>query len=123
MFEIHATPQKNRLYVTVRGKMDIAELQAATNKIKEEARRLKSGFGVVSDIQEFIPLTEEVRQAMQNTMKVIRDAGMGHVVRISTNAVVANQWQRTSRTAGYEALEAPNQAEAEKILDNLEKVH
>jgi hypothetical protein len=49
--------------------------------------------------------------------------GMKHVVRIvPANATVAAfQWQRTSRSAGYEAHQAPTLAEAEALLDKLEQ--
>jgi predicted transcriptional regulator len=35
--------------------------------------------------------------------------------------VTANQWQRSSRNVGYAAAEAGSVAEAEKLLDEIEK--
>ena len=46
---------------------------------------------------------------------------MGNVVRITANVVTALQWQRSSRAIGYSAAEAKTIAEAEKLLDEMEK--
>jgi hypothetical protein len=56
-------------------------------------------------------------------MKQLKELGMNKVVRIvPDNALVAgNQWQRTSRAAGYSAEQAPTAADAEVLLDKLEK--
>ena len=48
---------------------------------------------------------------------------MNNVVRIVklNNAVTANQWQRSSRSVGYIAMEAESVEKAEKLLDEIEK--
>ncbi len=123
MYKNRADVIKNRLYVTFKGKMELDEIKIACANAHQEARRLRAGFGVISDVSEFFPATEDGRLAMQQTMKTLNEMGMGEVVRIvPSNAQVAgNQWQRTSRAVGYVAHQVPTLAEAEKLLDNLEK--
>jgi hypothetical protein len=123
MVEIHADVVKNWFYITVRGKLTAVEASQVSEKTVAEAKKLKPGFGTISDISQFIPADEETRSIIQNTMVKIKGLGMGHVVRITScdNFVSANQWQRSSRGVGYTASEAPNRDEAEKLLARIEK--
>ena len=114
---------KNRLYVTFKGRLEVKEVDAGGTNVIQEARKLKPGFGCISDISEFIPTSEEGRVSMQNTMKALKDMKMGHVVRIVKNleSVAGSQWQRTSHSVGYDAKQVTNVADAEILLDKLEK--
>lgn len=119
MYQNRTNPGKNRLYVTMKGKLELPEIKTACSDALQKARSIKSGFDTISDISEFIPATEECRLVMQETMKTLKEMGMARVVRIvpASAAVAANQWQRTSRAAGYTADQAPTLEEAEKMLD------
>lgn len=121
MNEIQSNQNKNRIYITLKGKVGMDEVIAVIDKIKSDIRTLKPGYSVVSDIADFVPVSEEVRQMIADTMKHMKDNGMGKVVRIindtPTSTVTGNQWARTSRIAGYTADTAPTLEEAEKILD------
>jgi hypothetical protein len=123
MYNNHGDIQKNRLYIVVQGKIEADEIKAACSNILDEASHLKPGFGAISDISSFVPLTEEGRLILQNTMKALLDMGMKHVVRIVPPgaAVAGMQWQRTSRSVGYEALQTPSLGEADILLDKLEQ--
>lgn len=120
MHEIKSSLSKNRLYLTTRGTIQAEELVQLEQKLSAELRKMKQGFSMISDIQDTTPASEDLRQRMEQSMKLLKEAGMGHVVRIASNSVVSNQWQRTSRKVGYTAAEAPNVAEAEALLDQLE---
>ena len=123
MYKNHANLAKNRLYITLKGKADVPELQAWSDNLLAEAKKLKAGFGVISDILECQPTTEDGRQIIQTTQKKAKDLGMGHVVRITqgANAITANQWQRSSRAVGYVAGEAGSVEAADKMIDEMEK--
>jgi len=114
---------KNRMVLSLKGKAEINELHAWSNDLLSQLKRLKPGFGVVSDILECHPASEEGRMVIQETQKKAKELGMGNVVRIveKSNVVTAMQWQRSSRTVGYIAAEAHSVAEAEKMLDEMEK--
>ena len=123
MYNNHGDIQKNRLYIVVQGKIEADEIKAACANILVEAKRLKPGFGAISDISSFVPVNEEGRLILQDTMKSLLDMGMKHVVRIVPPgaAVAGMQWQRTSRTVGYEALQAPSLGEAEALMDKFDQ--
>ncbi|HPH94701.1 MAG TPA: hypothetical protein PKW33_09305 [Anaerolineaceae bacterium] len=123
MHEVKVNTNKNRLYLTIKGRYTVPEITEVATLITGEAKKLKANFGIVSDISEFVPASEEVRLIMQDTMKKLKDMGLGHVVRVikSDAVVAANQWQRTSRAAGYTADQAETVAEADKKLDELQK--
>jgi len=123
MYTNRADITKNRLYVTFKGRMEANDVKSGGANVLLEARKLKSGFGVISDIAEFTPTTEEGRQVMQDTMKRLKEMGVGHVVRIvkEQSSVSGYQWQRTSQAAGYKADQVLTLAEAETLLNKLEK--
>ena len=50
MYKNNANIAKNRLYLTLKGKTDAGELQDWSDNLVAEAKKLKSGFGVISDI-------------------------------------------------------------------------
>jgi hypothetical protein len=121
MYEIRSNAHKNRLYITVKGRLDVNEVKLFVSSALQEAKKLKMGFGVISDISEFSPASEEVRQMMQDGMNSLKNMGIGPVVRViqAQNAVVSNQWQRSSRTVGYAADQAYSVEEAEKKMDSI----
>jgi hypothetical protein len=123
MYSNRADVDKNRLYVLFQGKMDVNEIRAACTNVLDEARRLKPGFGIVSDIGGSAPTNEEGRMIIQETMKALKDLGMKHTVRVipAEASITGMQWQRTSRSAGYVADQAPTPLEAEALLDKLEQ--
>jgi hypothetical protein len=123
MYRNRVDTLKNRMYVMFKDKMEVAEIRAACADILQEAKRLKSGFGIISDIGEFFPATEEGRLVLQETMKTLKkEKGMGQVVRVvkASAQITVNQWQRSSRAAGYQAEQAPSVAEADTLMDQLE---
>jgi hypothetical protein len=121
MFKNHADASKNRLYVNFFGKMETDEIRKACNNALDETKKLKPGFGIISDISTFVPTSEEGRLEMQGAMKKLKEMGASHVVRIVTAGatVTALQWQRTSRSIGYEADQAPSLPEAEAMMDKI----
>lgn len=121
MYEVKSNIPKNRIYLVIKGKVDLEEIKKVSAAIIAESKRLKTGFGVISNIMDFIPADESVRTVMMETMRLMKEGGMGHVVRIvkQDGVVVANQWQRTSRQAGYSAEQAYSVEEAEHILDGI----
>jgi predicted glycoside hydrolase/deacetylase ChbG (UPF0249 family) len=123
MYKNQANIAKNRMVLTLKGKTEVDELNAWSKDLLAQLKKLKPGFGVISDIMDCHPTTEEGRMIIQDTQKKAKEMGMGHVVRItqSSNVVTALQWQRSSRAIGYTAAEAKTIAEAEALLDEMEK--
>jgi hypothetical protein len=118
-----AVPEKNRLFISLRGCMNTAEVSLAREAILKHAKSLRSGFGIVSDIGSFVATSEEGRQELQDIMKGLKALGVGQVVRVVPECakVGAKVLQRISQATGYTAQEAPTEAEAERLLEQLER--
>ncbi len=114
---------KNRLHLLLEGKIEKPEMTAWSDDLITKLKKLKPGFSVISEILNCQPATEEVRQILVETQKKVKEVGLGDAVRIvaKSNYVTAAQWQRSSRSIGYVALEAENYESAEKLLDEIEK--
>ena len=113
---------KNRMHLMIEGRVDAAELKAWSDDLISKLKRLKPGFSVISEILNCQPATEEVRQMLVETQRKVKELGLGNAVRIvnKNNYVTANQWQRSSRSVGYVAMEAESVEAATKMLDEME---
>ena len=120
--EIRSNIFENRIYILLKGKLDMEEIRRLSIQVIKDGRKLYSGFVKITDIRELAPAPEEVRLEIQNMMRSLHDMGMGGAIRIVSpqGAVTANQFQRTSRAAGYLAHEVSTPAEAERILDQMD---
>lgn len=123
MYKNQANFLKNRMHLKIEGKVDVQEMKAWSNDLLTQLKKLKPGFNVISEISNCQPTTEEGRQILVETQGKAKELGMNNVVRIVklNNAVTANQWQRSSRSVGYIAMEAESVEKAEKLLDEIEK--
>jgi hypothetical protein len=122
MYKNQSNLVKNRMHLKVEGKVEVEEMKAWSDDLVNKLKSLRPGFSVISEILNFQPTTEEGRQILVDTQRRAKELGMGHVVRIvkSTNFVAAAQWQRSSRSVGYVAMEAESIEAAEKLLDEIE---
>ena len=122
MYKNQSNLVKNRMHLKVEGKVDVEEMKAWSDDLVNKLKSLRPGFSVISEILNFQPTSEEGRQILVDTQRRAKELGMGHVVRIvkSTNFVAAAQWQRSSRSVGYVAMEAESIEAAEKLLDEVE---
>ena len=122
MYKNQSNLVKNRMHLKVEGKVDVEEMKAWSDDLVNKLKSLRPGFSVISEILNFQPTTEEGRQILVDTQRRAKELGMGHVVRIvkNTNFVAAAQWQRSSRSVGYVAMEAESIEAAEKLLDEVE---
>ena len=112
MYKNQLNFSKNRLHLLLEGKIEKSEMIEWTEDLS-----------VISEILNGQPATEEVRQILVDTQKKVKEVGLGVAVRIvaKSNYVTAAQWQRSSRSVGYVAMEAENYEAAEKLLDEIEK--
>ncbi|NMC12646.1 MAG: hypothetical protein GYA34_07155 [Chloroflexi bacterium] len=121
MFDVRVNSFENHLLIILQGKFELAEANQASEKIIKAIKSLVPGFTVITDIRELAPATEDVRQVFLNTMQAMKNSGMGLEVRVvnQQNLVTANQFQRTSRAAGYSAQEVNSVPEAQRLIDQL----
>lgn len=122
MYEVRIAPEKNRMYLTLRGFMMDEELQKAADTVIAEMKKLKPGFTTINDISDFKPATPEGAEHIKRAQKALSDYGMARVIRVVHEKIMgAMQFNRTSRereAAQYLADTAPSVEEAERMLDS-----
>ncbi|MEN6394607.1 MAG: hypothetical protein ABFD53_12440 [Anaerolineaceae bacterium] len=121
MYSIRSNTFENRLLIILKGKIELDEANQISDKIIKSVKSLMPGYTVITDIQEMAPAMEDARQVFLTTMQAMKNAGLGLEVRVINpqNQVTANQFQRTSRAAGYTAQEVNSVSEAERLIDQL----
>jgi hypothetical protein len=117
MFEVRADPDRNRLYLTLAGRLDSAERQAAIKAILTEAGKLTQGFGVVSDISALHASDQEGFKDFLRAKSGLKLKGAGPVVRVVKIPLSRIQVERISTEAGFEAEQVSSVEEADKWLD------
>ncbi len=123
MFEVKTDRSKHRLYVTLDGYMDEAEVKKMTEQVEQAVQQLQAEFTVITDLSDFLPTSTEASEYIKHTQKVIAQHGVKKVVRVVSNIVGAMQFKRTQREAGatYDVVQATSLREAEAILDGKVK--
>lgn len=117
-FEVRADLRKNRLYITFTGFFSDQLMQEACAKVESEARRLKPGFSIITDITRCKPATPRGTEFIHRTQAFLAKNGVGRVVRITApdNVIIKFQFQRRSEGL-YRADTAASVEEAERLLD------
>ena len=123
MFEVHADPDRNRLYITLAGRLDSTERQGAIKAILTEAGKLTQGFGVVSDISELHASDQEGFKDFLRAKSGLKLKGDGPVVRVVKIPLSRIQVERISIEAGYEAAQVSSLEEADRWLDSAGETH
>jgi len=118
MFEVRADPDRNRLYITLAGRVDSAERQAAIKAILTEAGKLTQGFGVVSDISGLYASDQEGFKDFLRAKSGLKLKGAGPVVRVVKIPLSRIQVERISTEAGFEATEVSSLEAADRWLDD-----
>ena len=121
MYDLRTNYIENKLFLIARGKINLIEVKTASGDILKNARKLRPGFVMISDVRELAPTQEEGRLELQNMMRTLKDLGMAAEIRIvaDNNLITANQLQRTSRSVGYTAPQVHSLIEAERLIDEM----
>jgi hypothetical protein len=121
MHETKADPDRNRLYVTLKGRMTGKDAKQASARVISDLKKLKPGFDVITDISEFEPVTQKETELLVQAHKLFIKKGVGRVTRVigsELKAVVANiQFERVSRKSNIVAKCFDSVGDAECYLD------
>ena len=117
MYKVHADTARNRLYITLAGFLSLDEAKTCGDDAIVATRKLKSGYDVITDITDFKPGTQEVAKDIERVQLHFKNSGARRGVRIvGQNAPSSMQFSRTGKAAGFNAVNVPTLAEAEKVL-------
>jgi MFS superfamily sulfate permease-like transporter len=117
MYNVHADPGKNRLYLTLSGYMALPEIQEAAAALDREVHKLRPGFSVIHDVSTFRPANDEGADVIAAAQKAVAARGMRMVVRVITAESARLPMERSSQEAWYKALVAEDRTEADRLLD------
>jgi hypothetical protein len=123
MFESKADQDRNRLYVTLKGRLTAKEIKQAVDRVFEDLKTMKPDFDVITDISEFEPVTQSDAEILVQIHQKMVDLGVGRIVRIageSLKSVVGKvQFDRVSRRTNIAAQYFDSVEDAEYFLDYL----
>lgn len=117
MFSVRADIGKNRLYISLGGRLDEGEQREASAAVLSEAGKLKPGFDLISDIASLRPTDEAGLKQLAKVQEFLRDHGLRRAIRVTGIVLSEIQMERTGREVGYVSLTAGSLEEAERILD------
>jgi hypothetical protein len=111
--------EKNRLYLTLAGKLTEQEASDAADATIDAAKQLEPGFEMVNDVSEFKPSGEAVDRQIKRGKKGVADGGVSAVVRVTPESTTGEmQWDRAGGgEESYQVAKADSQERAEKLLD------
>ena len=111
---------KNRLYIMLEGYFQEDEAKVAADQVILEAKKLRSGFGLVSEISQFKPASPQAAEHILRAQRAMKELGVHRMVRVvGGNALGKMQMQRTASQAGLEADYAATREEADRMLDQV----
>ncbi len=122
MYQVRSNRTKNRLYIQLDGYMSETEAREAANTLITEAKKLKPGYDIISDITGFKPMSPEGAREIEHAQKYVIQNGVRHIMRVvGPNVIGRMQFQRTSKASGSSSLteEVASLEEAEHRLDEL----
>ncbi|WP_205525481.1 STAS domain-containing protein [Pyxidicoccus trucidator] len=121
MFEVEARVGKNRLVVRIWGDLDDAEARQIGDAAVRAVDRLRPGLDILSDLSGLTRVPVECAAQLRRIVEAAQARGLRQVVRVvGRSAEAALQFQRISRSIGYEAYLAFSLEEAERMLDGGE---
>jgi hypothetical protein len=119
VFTVKADVEKNRLYITLVGFFHQDEMKACTDKTIEEAKNLKPGFDVITDVSQFKPVGQEALDEVARGQAFFKSAGIRHGIRVEGDSVLSSkQFSRIGKSVDYNPNIVKNIEEADKILDS-----
>ncbi len=123
MHEVKISELKNRMYISLSGFMKVEEVSMAADAVIAAGRKMKPGFDVINDISTFKPGSPEAGAEIKRAQLFLKEQGVRHVIRVTGDSTIAAmQMQRLGKEAGYRADTAGTVAEAETLLEMMDKM-
>ncbi|MFB6179385.1 MAG: hypothetical protein ABEI77_06645 [Halorientalis sp.] len=118
-WNVEVDEDKERVYLTIHGKMEPEEMSQLADQCGEAARRLPDGFDLVNDMATFVPSSEETMAQIQRGKRLLAENGMGAAVRVVSESTTGQmQFDRAGEgVETYSLAKAESIEQAEKLLD------
>jgi len=119
MFEVTADPEKNRLYVTLRGHLEPPERKEAAKAVVAAIGQLHSGFDIVHDLAGLHPTDPDGLRELVRVQSAAKIKGLRSVVRVVRIPLARLQLERMARETGWTFTTVDSREEADCQLDAL----
>ena len=120
MFQVTANPEKNRIYVTLKGHLPQSERMEAANAFLCAIRTLEQDFDIVHDLTGLHPTDAEGLRELARIQAAAKVRGVGRVVRIVNIPLSNHQLGRVAEATGWTYETVHSLEEAEALLDGPE---
>jgi cyclopropane fatty-acyl-phospholipid synthase-like methyltransferase len=121
MYQSRTDVERNRIYITLKGRITARESEEAMRQIIADISSLKPSFDVVTDISEFEPVTQKETEALLKVHKVLLEKGVNRIARVVGTELKATvgkiQFERTSRESKITAENFDSIEMANRYLD------
>jgi len=111
-----ADTEKNRLYVTLSGKMILQDAEKIHKLIRTEVDKLRPGFTVLNNSFDLEPVEVKVQMEMVKAIKYIIKGQPSKIARIA-KPLISLMFFRFSSLLGYKVKVFSSIVEAEKYLN------
>lgn len=122
MYQSRTDIEKNRLYVTLKGRIASEESRQAANQVMTDLKRLKPGFDVITDISEFEPATQKEVDMLIEVHRVLIEKGVQRIARVIGSELKATvgkiQFERASKLTKVVAQNFNSVEDADRYLDS-----
>ena len=121
MYQSRKDIEKNRLYVTLKGRIASKESKQAASQVMADLKKLKPGFDVVTDISEFEPATQKEVDMLIQVHKALIEKGVNRIARVIGSELKATvgkiQFERASKITKVVAKNFDSVEDADRFLD------
>ncbi|WP_436901925.1 hypothetical protein [Halovenus halobia] len=118
-WEVDTDDQKNRLYLTLEGRLSIDEVEKAADAVIEASGTLDPGFDQVNDMSTFEPADPEALDHVERGKRGIVENGIAATCRVVSESTTGQmQFDRAGEDEEeYAVAKAESFEQAEKLLD------
>jgi hypothetical protein len=121
MYQSRTDSDRNRLYITLKGRVTAEESKQAARQIMADIKALKAGFDVITDISDLTPATRNEAETLVEVHKALIAHGVNRIARVVGKELKATvgkiQFERTSRQTNITAESFDTLEDAERYLD------
>ena len=118
-WEVNTDQQKNRLYLTLDGRLSVDEVERAADTVIEAAGELERGFDQVNDMSTFEPADPEALEHVERGKRGIVENGIAATCRVVSESTTGQmQFDRAGEDEEeYAVAKADSVDQAETLLD------
>ena len=112
MLEVKVDALKNYIFITMGGFMHDEDMKKAADKVIAEAKKLKKGYTVITDVTKFSPSSQSGALEIQKAQKFLLDNGASKFIRIVESVLGKMQFTKNAKEVGLSVIEVRSFEEA-----------